>query len=57
MLAVSLNGQVVVATDLTRRYGTLSYPVGSLIALAGVLAAVAPARRASRLVLESLQYE
>jgi putative ABC transport system permease protein len=42
----------------------LSYPVGSLIVLlvlagfAGVLAAVAPARRASRLdVLESLQYE
>jgi putative ABC transport system permease protein len=43
---------------------TLSYPVGSLIALlilaglAGVLAAIPPARRASRLdVLESLQYE
>ena len=43
---------------------TLSYPVGSLIVLlilsglAGVLAAIAPARRASRLdVLESLQYE
>ena len=43
---------------------TLSYPVGSLAvltilsALAGVLAAIAPARRASRLdVLQSLQYE
>jgi putative ABC transport system permease protein len=43
---------------------TLSYPVGSLIALlivaglAGVLAAIPPARRASRLdVLDSLQYE
>jgi putative ABC transport system permease protein len=43
---------------------TLSYPLGSLAvllvlsALAGVLAAIAPARRASRLdVLQSLQYE
>ncbi|HEX3174650.1 MAG TPA: FtsX-like permease family protein [Solirubrobacterales bacterium] len=43
---------------------TLSYPVGSLVVLlvlaglAGVLAAIPPARRASRLnVLESLQYE
>jgi putative ABC transport system permease protein len=43
---------------------TLSYPVGSLIVLlvlaafAGVIAAIPPARRASRLdVLESLQYE
>jgi putative ABC transport system permease protein len=43
---------------------TLSYPIGSLIALlvlaalAGVIAAIPPARRASRLdVLESLQYE
>jgi putative ABC transport system permease protein len=43
---------------------TLSYPVGSLIfifvlaGLLGVLAAIPPARRASRLdVLESLQYE
>jgi putative ABC transport system permease protein len=42
----------------------LSYPVGSLIVLlilagfAGVLAAIPPARRASRLdVLESLHYE
>ena len=43
---------------------TLSYPIGSLVvllvlaALAGVIAAILPARRASRLdVLESLQYE
>jgi putative ABC transport system permease protein len=43
---------------------TLSYPIGSLIVLlilaglAGVLAAIPPARRASRLdVLEALQYE
>jgi putative ABC transport system permease protein len=43
---------------------TLSYPIGSLIVLlvlagfAGVLAAIPPARRASRLnVLDSLQYE
>jgi putative ABC transport system permease protein len=43
---------------------TLSYPLGSLLvllvlaALAGVLAAILPARRASRLnVLQSLQYE
>jgi putative ABC transport system permease protein len=43
---------------------TLSYPIGSLAVLlvlaglAGVLAAIPPARRASRLnVLDSLQYE
>ena len=43
---------------------TLSYPIGSLVVLlilagiAGVLAAIPPARRASRLnVLDSLQYE
>jgi putative ABC transport system permease protein len=43
---------------------TLSYPIGSLVALlvlaalAGVLSAIAPARRASRLdVLDSLHYE
>ena len=43
---------------------TLSYPIGTLIvilvlaALAGVLAAIGPARRASRLdVLEALAYE
>ena len=43
---------------------TLSYPIGSLVVLlvlaglAGVLAAIPPARRAARLdVLEALQYE
>jgi putative ABC transport system permease protein len=54
----------LIAQPLKDEGFTLSYPVGSLIALmifaalAGVLAAIAPARRASRLnVLESLQYE
>jgi putative ABC transport system permease protein len=54
----------LIAQPLKDEGFTLSYPVGSLIALlvlsgfAGVLAAIAPARRASRLdVLDSLQYE
>jgi len=54
----------LIAQPLKDEGFTLSYPVGSLVvllvlaALAGVLAAIAPARRASRLdVLESLQYE
>jgi putative ABC transport system permease protein len=54
----------LIAQPLKDEGFTLSYPIGSLAllvvlaALAGVLAAVAPARRASRLdVLESLQYE
>ncbi len=54
----------LIAQPLKDEGFTLSYPIGSLIgllvlaALAGVLAAIAPARRASRLdVLESLQYE
>jgi putative ABC transport system permease protein len=54
----------LIAQPLKDEGFTLSYPVGTLIlllvlaALAGVLAAVLPARRASRLdVLESLQYE
>jgi putative ABC transport system permease protein len=54
----------LIAQPLKDEGFTLSYPVGSLIvllvlaALLGVLAAIAPARRASRLdVLESLQYE
>jgi len=54
----------LIAQPLKDEGFTLSYPVGSLIlimviaALAGVLAAIQPARRASRLdVLESLQYE
>jgi putative ABC transport system permease protein len=54
----------LIAQPLKSEGFTLSYPVGSLImllvlaALAGVLAAILPARRASRLdVLQSLQYE
>jgi putative ABC transport system permease protein len=54
----------LIAQPLKDEGFTLSYPVGSLVvllvlaALAGVLAAIGPARRASRLdVLESLQYE
>jgi putative ABC transport system permease protein len=54
----------LIAQPLKDEGFTLSYPIGSLIlllilsALAGVLAAIPPARRASRLnVLESLQYE
>jgi putative ABC transport system permease protein len=54
----------LIAQPLKDEGFVLSYPVGQLIAmlvfaaLAGVIAAIAPARRASRLnVLESLQYE
>jgi putative ABC transport system permease protein len=54
----------LIAQPLKDEGFTLSYPIGSLLgllvfaALLGVLAAIAPARRASRLdVLESLQYE
>ncbi|HMI80868.1 MAG TPA: FtsX-like permease family protein [Solirubrobacterales bacterium] len=54
----------LIAQPLKDEGFTLSYPVGSLAlllvfaALAGVLAAILPARRASRLdVLQSLQYE
>jgi len=54
----------LIAQPLKDEGFTLSYPVGSLIlllilaGLAGVLAAIQPARRASRLdVLQSLQYE
>jgi len=54
----------LIAQPLKDEGFTLSYPIGSLIALLifaaviGVLAAILPARRASRLdVLESLQYE
>ncbi len=54
----------LIAQPLKDEGFTLSYPIGSLVlllvlaALAGVLAAILPARRASRLdVLESLQYE
>jgi putative ABC transport system permease protein len=54
----------LIAQPLKDEGFTLSYPIGSLIvlilfaALIGVIAAIPPARRASRLnVLESLQYE
>jgi putative ABC transport system permease protein len=54
----------LIAQPLKDEGFTLSYPVGSLVlllvlaALAGVVAAILPARRASRLdVLQSLQYE
>ncbi|MEX2105395.1 MAG: FtsX-like permease family protein [Solirubrobacterales bacterium] len=54
----------LIAQPLKDEGFTLSYPIGSLIVLlvlaafAGVLAAILPARRASRLdVLQSLQYE
>ncbi len=55
---------VLIAQPLKEEGFTLTFPVGQLIgllvfaALIGVVAAIAPARRASRLdVLESLQYE
>jgi putative ABC transport system permease protein len=54
----------LIAQPLKDEGFTLSYPIGSLVfllffaAVIGVLAAILPARRASRLdVLESLQYE
>jgi putative ABC transport system permease protein len=54
----------LIAQPLKDEGFTLSYPIGTLIlllvfaALAGVIAAIAPARRASRLnVLDALQYE
>ncbi len=54
----------LIAQPLKDEGFTLSYPVGTLIlllvfaAIAGVIAAIGPARRASRLnVLEALQYE
>ncbi len=63
-MALGLVFAALIAQPLKDEGFTLSYPVGSLIgllvfaALIGVLAAIAPARRASRLdVLESLQYE
>jgi putative ABC transport system permease protein len=54
----------LIAQPLKDEGFTLSYPIGSLVvllavaAVLGVVAAILPARRASRLdVLESLQYE
>ena len=63
-LILGLIFATLIAQPLKDEGFTLSYPIGSLVvlliaaALAGVLAAIQPARRASRLdVLQSLQYE
>jgi putative ABC transport system permease protein len=63
-MALGLVFAALIAQPLKDEGFTLSYPVGSLVfllffaAVIGVLAAILPARRASRLdVLESLQYE
>ncbi len=63
-MALGLVFAALIAQPLKDEGFTLSYPIGSLIGLLifaaaiGVLAAIAPARRASRLdVLEALQYE
>ena len=63
-LALGIVFATLIAQPLKDEGFTLSYPVISLVvllvlaALAGVLAAILPARRASRLnVLQSLQYE
>ena len=63
-MALGLVFAALIAQPLKDEGFTLSYPIGSLIgllvfaAVIGVVAAIPPARRASRLdVLESLQYE
>jgi putative ABC transport system permease protein len=63
-MALGLVFAALIAQPLKDEGFTLSYPVGSLVfllllaGLAGVVAAIPPARRASRLdVLDSLQYE
>ncbi len=63
-MALGLVFAALIAQPLKDEGFTLSYPVGTLIlllvfsAVLGVLAAIPPARRASRLdVLQSLQYE
>ncbi len=63
-LALGVVFAALIAQPLKAEGFTLSYPIGTLIgilalaALAGVVAAIVPARRASRLdVLKSLQYE
>ncbi len=63
-MALGLVFAALIAQPLKDEGFTLSYPIGSLVgllifaALIGVVAAIPPARRASRLdVLESLQYE
>jgi putative ABC transport system permease protein len=63
-MAIGIVFAALIAQPLKDEGFVLSYPIGQLIAMllfaavAGVLAAIPPARRASRLdVLESLQYE
>ena len=63
-MALGIVFAALIAQPLKDEGFRLSYPIGLLVllvviaALAGVLAAIAPARRASRLdVLQSLQYE
>ena len=63
-MALGIVFATLIAQPLKSEGFTLSYPVGTLIlllvfaAIIGVLAAILPARRASRLnVLQSLQYE
>jgi putative ABC transport system permease protein len=63
-MALGVIFAALIAQPLKSEGFTLSYPIGSLVvllvlaALAGIVAAIIPARRASRLdVLESLQYE
>ena len=63
-MALGLVFAALIAQPLKDEGFTLSYPLGTLVALLvfsaflGVIAAIPPARRASRLnVLESLQYE
>jgi putative ABC transport system permease protein len=63
-LVIGVVFAALIAQPLKQEGFTLSYPIGTLIgilivaALLGVVAAIIPARRASRLdVLESLQYE
>jgi putative ABC transport system permease protein len=63
-MALGIVFATLIAQPLKSEGFTLSYPIGSLIvllvfaAVIGVLAAILPARRASRLdVLQSLQYE
>ncbi len=63
-LVIGVVFAALIAQPLRQEGFTLSFPIGTLIgilvlaALAGVVAAIVPARRASRLdVLESLQYE
>jgi putative ABC transport system permease protein len=63
-MAIGVVFAALIAQPLKEEGFALSYPVGTLAmllvfaAIAGVIAAIAPARRASRLnVLESLQYE